>query len=47
VNKTAPGVEFLVWTEDFGSQFVPIQLSVKGSEIWSEKPTLAGNGMAL
>jgi hypothetical protein len=47
VNKTAPGVEFLVWTEDFGSQFVPIQCSVEGSEIRREKPTLASDGMAL
>jgi hypothetical protein len=47
VNKTASGVEFLVWTEDCGSQFAPIQLSVKGSEIRREKAALAGDGMAL
>jgi hypothetical protein len=47
MNKAAPGVEFLVWTEDFASQFAAVQLSVKGSEIRREKPTLAGDGMAL
>jgi hypothetical protein len=47
VDKAAPGVEFLVWTEDFASQFVPIPFSVEGSEIRREKPALAGDGMAL
>ena len=43
MNKAAPGVELLVWTEDFASQFVPIQFSVEGSEIRREKPALAGD----
>jgi hypothetical protein len=47
VNETAPGIEFPVWTEDFSSQFVRVQVPVIASEIRREKAALAGDGMAL
>ena len=47
VNEAAPGIEFSVWIEDFGSQLVPVQISPIASEIRREKAALAGERVAL